>query len=237
MAQAPLCALAIASVGVALNLPSKHFQDWRTKIRRVDFLGAFVLILAVFALLLGLDQGSNDSWSSPLAIGSLCLSFPLFFAFGFVEFRISAEPMAPNRIIFERNLIACYLCNFFAFSSWMAILLYLPLFYQTVDDLSASQAGVRLLPAVAVSGIGALSGGLIMQRTGKFYWLTVVAYTVSATATLVIMLFSGVVVQSIYAISTGLAFLGLAFGLSLTSILIGLIANVSHEDPSNCYGL
>ena len=232
LAQAPLCALAIASVGVALNLPPKNFQDWRTKIRRVDFLGAFVLILAVFALLLGLDRGSNDSWSSPLAIGSLCLSFPLFFAFGFIEFRISAEPIAPKRIVFERNLIACYLCNFFAFSSWMAILFYLPLFYQTVDDLSASQAGVRLLPAVAVSGIGALSGGLIMQRTGKFYWLTVVAYTVSATATLVIMLFSGVVVQSIYAISTGLAFLGLAFGLSLTSTLIGLIANVSHEDQA-----
>ncbi|KAL9630555.1 MAG: hypothetical protein Q9164_006353 [Protoblastenia rupestris] len=232
LAQAPMCALAIASVGLALRLPQKEVLDWKTKFRRIDFLGALVLVAAVFALLLGLDRGSNVSWSSNIAIASLCASVPLTAAFLFVEFRFASEPFAPSRIIFERSLIACYLVNFFSFACWMGVLFYLPLFFQAVDELSASQAGVRLLPAIAASVTGSLSGGLIMQKTGKYYWLTVCAYSTSALAVIPIILCTGLVVNNTYGISTGLVFSGFGTGIGVTTSLIGLIANASPEDQA-----
>ena len=130
LGQAPLCALAFAVVAFTLKLPQIDSSHWRTKLKRVDFLGAFVLICAVFTLLLGLDRGSNYSWKAPITIASLCVSFPLFVLFILVELKVAAEPFAPGRVIFEKSLFACYLCNFFSFGGWLAGLFYLPLYFQ-----------------------------------------------------------------------------------------------------------
>ena len=134
--------MAICSVAFALQLPQKDVQDWSTKFKRIDFLGSLVLILAIFALLLGLDRGSNDSWTRLLAIVPLCLALPLFILFLYIEFHVAVEPIAPKRIVLERSLTACYLCNFFAFAAWMTILFYLPLYLQAFYQYSASQAGL-----------------------------------------------------------------------------------------------
>ena len=230
--QAPLCALAIAGVVFTLKLPKKEVVDWKTKFGRVDFLGAIVLVTAVFALLLGLDRGSNDAWSNPVAIASLCVCIPLSAAFVYVEFSFAAEPIAPKRIVFERSLIACYLCNFFAFAGWMAILFYLPLFFQAVDELSAAQAGLRLFPAIVASVAGSLSGGILMQKTGKYYWLSVAAYAIAAFGVLLILLCAGLVVNNSYGISVGLVLSGFGNGVGVTSTLIGLIANATPEDQA-----
>ena len=130
LGQVPLCVLAFVSVAIVLKLPKTEDSDWKTKLRRVDFLGALALVCAVFALLLGLDRGSNVSWSAPVTIVSLCLAFPLFALFMLVELKVAAEPFAPGRIVFERSLFACYLCNFFSFAGWLSALFYVPLFFQ-----------------------------------------------------------------------------------------------------------
>lgn len=177
LGQAPLCAIAFTSVALILHLPKRDSSDWKTKLRRVDFLGALVMVCAVFALILGLDHGSNVSWSSPLTIAALSVSLPLFILFVVVEEKLAIEPFAPRRIIFERSLFACYLCNFFSFGGWLSIIFYLPLFFQAVNGFSASQAGVGLLPGIFAGVCGSLFGGILMKRTGKYYWLTVIAYS------------------------------------------------------------
>ena len=227
-----MCAAAFLSVALVLKLPKQESSDWKTKLRRIDFLGAFVLVVAIILLLLGLDRGSNDSWSAPITIASLCISFPLFFLFVLVELRMAVEPFAPGRIIFNRSLVACYLCNFFAFGAWMTVLFYIPLFYQAVDGFSATQAGVRLLPNAAAAVSGSLSGGLLMQKTGKYYWLTVSAFSVSTLGTLLVILCTGLVINNTYGISIGLALGGFFLGIGVTTTLIGLIANAAPEDQA-----
>lgn len=232
MVQAPICAAALLSVTLVLKLPKPDSSDWKTKLRRIDFLGAFVLVAAIVLLLLGLDRGSNISWSATITVTSLCISFPLFSLFVFVELKVAAEPFAPGRIIFNGSLVACYLCNFFAFGGWMTVLFYIPLFYQAVDGFSASQAGVRLLPNVVAAVSGSLTGGLLMQRTGKYYWLTVSAYSFSTLGTLLIILCTGLVVNNTYGISVGLVVGGFCTGIGTTTTLIGLIANAAPEDQA-----
>ena len=138
--QVPLCALAFVSVTLALKLPKSKTEDsdWKIKLRRVDFLGASVLVCAIFALIFGLDRGSNVSWSGPMTLVPLCLAVPLFMAFMVVELKVAAEPFAPGRIVLERSLIACYLCNFFSFAGWLSALFYVPLFFQARGELQFS---------------------------------------------------------------------------------------------------
>ncbi|KAL8857883.1 MAG: hypothetical protein Q9178_005502 [Gyalolechia marmorata] len=232
LAQAPVCALAIVSVTLTLHLPEKESVGWKKKLARVDFLGAFVLVSAVFALLLGLDRGSNVSWSIPIAYVPLALSFPLFILFGLVEQRFATEPFAPSRIIWDRSLVACYFCNFFSFGGYLSVLFYLPLFFQAVDGYTATQASVRLLPAILAGVSGSLFGGLLMQKTGRYYWLTVAAFTILLVGVLVVMLCADVVVNNTYGISVGLVLAGFGNGIGVTSTLIGLISNAAQADQA-----
>lgn len=232
LGQAPMCLLAFVTVALVLKLPKRDSSHWKTKLRRVDFLGAFVLVCAVFTLLLGLDRGSNVSWSSPITIASLCVSLPSFIVFVLVETRFAAEPFAPGHIIFERSLFACYLCNFFSFGGWLAAIFYIPLFFQAVDGFSATQAGVRLLPGIVAGVSGSLFGGILMQKTGKYYWLTVCAYTMLTVGLVPILLSSGLVVNSTYGISVGLVICGFSNGIGVTTSLIALIANASPQDQA-----
>ncbi|GME64391.1 putative mfs multidrug transporter protein [Neofusicoccum parvum] len=230
--QPPLCVVAIIAVSLILKLPKRDHSHWKEKLKRIDFLGAIVLIAAVFMLLMGLDRGSNVSWNDRLTIISLAVSVPLFLIFIFVEVKIASEPFAPGHIIFERSLVACYFCNFFSFSGYMAALFYLPLYFQVVDGASATQAGVRLIPGIVAGVTGSLFGGFYMQWTGRYYWITVAAYAGLVAGAGVILASAGVVVDSTLGIVLGLVVCGFSNGIGVTTSLIGLISNASHADQA-----
>ena len=226
--QAPVCLIAIICVSLVLKLPTRDSSDWRTKLRRIDFLGAIVLIGAVFFFLLGMDRGSNVSWQLPITIASLSVAVVLFAAFLYAEVYIANEPFAPGHIIFDRSLFACYGCNFFAFGAWMAMIFYLPLFFQAADGVSATAAGVRLLPAIITGVCGSLSSGVYMKKTGKYYWITVWAYAQMAVGTLMIFMASGIVGRSLPALVIGMMMTGFGSGVGVTTTLIGLSKSFIH---------
>lgn len=114
----------------------------------------------------------------------------------------------------------------------MTVTFYIPLFYQAVDGFSATQAGVGLLPNVVTSVLGSLSGGLLIQKTGKYYRLTVLAYSTATLGFLLMILCTGLVVNNTYGISVGLALGGYCLGIGTTATLIALIANAAPEDQA-----
>ena len=114
----------------------------------------------------------------------------------------------------------------------MALLFYIPLFYQAVDGFSATQAGVWLLPSVVASVVGSFSAGFLMQRTGKYYWLNVWSYSTTILGTLLIILYTGLIVNSTYGITVGIVIGGFCTGVRMTSTLTGLIANAAPEDQA-----
>lgn len=226
LAQAPLCVLAFIAVAVLLKLPPRDElvgeKHWREKLRRIDFIGAIILVAAVFCLLFGMDRGSNVAWRDRWAIVPLCVSFPLFGLFVLVEMKVAAEPFAPGHIIFERSLFAAYLCNFFSFAGWLAAMFYIPLYFQAVIGVSATKAGLLMIPGISCGVVGSLFGGFYMQRTGKYYWITVIAYTNLVLGLVVILLCSGLVVSSVVGICLGMCFCSFSNGIGVTTTLIAL---------------
>ncbi|CAI7614451.1 hypothetical protein N7533_013369 [Penicillium manginii] len=232
LAQFPMCILALIAVSLMLKLPARENTHWKVKLRRIDFLGALVLVGAVLGFLLGLDRGSNVSWSMPITIISLSISVVLFGLFILVEIYLAAEPFAPGHIIFNRTFFALYCCNFFSFGGWLAALFYIPLYFQAVDGVSATVAGLRLLPSILSGVTGSLLAGIIMRRTGKYFWLTIVGYSSLTVGCFTIYLFSGGVTESTVPMILGMVFSAFGNGIGVTTTLIGLISNATFEDQA-----
>jgi hypothetical protein len=188
--------------GPAPAPPSKE-STFRSKLRRVDLIGAFTLVAAIGSLLLFLDTGGNTRWASPTALGALA-AFLLFGAFfAGAELRLAAEPLLPARIVRDRTLLGSYLANFFGLGASLTVLYHVPLYAQAVRGRSASAAGVTLLPAILSGVVGSLVGGLIMQKTGKYYWLTVASYVLLLTGAATITLMTGGLMHSDVGVAIG----------------------------------
>lgn len=107
IAQVPIVAAAFIACSLVLHLPSQDASNWREKMGKIDFLGAFCLVSAVLCLLIGLDNGSNAGWNKLETIVPLAISPALFVAFLLVEIKVASHPFAPGHIIFERYVCQC----------------------------------------------------------------------------------------------------------------------------------
>jgi predicted MFS family arabinose efflux permease len=221
--------LAFIAVYFKLDLPAVSRAHWVTRLGHIDFLGASLLIIATCSLLVGLDLGSNTSWTSTLTISLLGASVPIYALFMVVEHYVT-HPFAPSGIIFNRLLSPPLICNFFAFAGYMTMLFYIPLFFQAVSGYTSTEAGLLLIPGIVGSVTGSVGGGIIMQKTGKYFWLTIVGYTMMATGMACIFLCSGVLVTSTVGTLIAFSLTGLGGGISVTTTLIALVA---CADPSD----
>ncbi|PHH69768.1 hypothetical protein CDD82_7515 [Ophiocordyceps australis] len=230
LVQAPMCALAWISVYYVLDVPSPTKSHWLAKMRQIDFLGAFVLIFAVMALLLGLDSGSNLGWSHPITIASVCAAPFLFVLFVLIEVRVASHPFAPGHIIFDRALFACYLANFFSVASTFGALFFLPLYLQAVEGQSATTSGALLVPSMLASVVASVGSGWTIKKTGRFYAITILSYAVQATG--ISCMIASIWVRFMGGEVASLAFMSGGAGAGLTITLIGLLANASTDDTA-----
>ncbi|EFQ28435.1 major facilitator superfamily transporter [Colletotrichum graminicola M1.001] len=208
--QVPLCALAFLAVYFVLDLPPADHAHWRDKVRRIDFLGAATLVAAVVALLVGLDSGSNNGWSSRATVAGLASAPVLFAVFVLVEMRVASHPFAPGHIIFDRSLFACYLANFFGIAGHIASIFFLPASFQApVQQYETLQTIPREVRRLALT---VLAYGLMVLAVAP----TVAALGASSSA--------GVV--------GSMALLALGGGAGITTTLVALLSNAAVQDTA-----
>ena len=221
--QVLICLIAIVSVGLLLHLPKRQSETpWRKQLPRIDFLGALLLALTISGLLFGLDRGSNVSWRSPLTIASLCATVPLSIAFLGVETRLAVEPFTPGHVIFDKALFACYTQNFFGYAAFTALIIYLPLFFQVILEMTPVRAGASLVPAAVSAVVGTLLGGMILKRTGRFYWLAVLASTAATLGTMPLVAAPSLDGGSLASIYIGSVVSFVPQGVTVTASLIAI---------------
>src|ERR1700734_4213113 len=92
--QVPATIIAISAVTFVLELPRPSDSDLWAKFKRVDFVGALVLVSLTFFLLFGLDRGGNISWTDKFTVSSLVAFAVLFILFCTVEMLLASEPFA-----------------------------------------------------------------------------------------------------------------------------------------------
>lgn len=143
--------------------------------KRVDFLGAFILIATLIFLLIGLNTGGNIlPWTHPLVLASFPVPAFFFCIFIYVEKSHAKEPIIPLHLLLNRTVLsACLVC-------WIDSMLYALLLSNILRSLLSSnqaflahKAGLYLTSFSLGSAIGSISAGLIMRKTGKYYFLSI----------------------------------------------------------------
>jgi MFS family permease len=225
LSQVPLVVLSAILVFFMVKVPPK--QSSRSKISRVDFLGAVTLTITLVLLLLGLNSGGNIvPWTSPLVLVSLPLSFVSLLGFIYIEARIASEPVIPVKLLLNRTVAAACLTNWFVVMVAFMITFYIPIFFQ-VQGLSTTAAGLRLIPQSVGGSIGSLGSGLIMNKTGKYRILGLanIALFVLGTGLLSTLSFG----TPNWPVFIFLFLTGVGYGGMLTVTLLATISAVSHD--------
>ena len=144
------------------------------------------------------------SWNDPYTQATAVVSLFAFVLFISVEVHWAKEPFAPKRIIINPSLIASYLVNFFSLASQVSMIFHISLYLQAVQSYSASRAGFVLVSGTIGAVTGSFCGGLIIQATGRYHWVTVTGCLIQLVGILVITISSGVVAAaSVFGIAIG----------------------------------
>ncbi|KAJ7601600.1 hypothetical protein FB45DRAFT_1122237 [Roridomyces roridus] len=83
------------------------------------------------------------------------------------------------------------------------MIFHVSLFYQAVLGKSASEVGFWLIPSVCSGVVGSLFGGLVIQASGRYYWITVAAYVTMVMGMLLTVFEAGVVEKSAVGVAMG----------------------------------
>jgi EmrB/QacA subfamily drug resistance transporter len=219
----PIGLLALLLIGMGLRHKGRPVNH------RVDVTGAILLTGSTSCLLLLLNWGGSVyPWSSSpiawLALGSVVLGGTLIF----VEARAS-EPNLPLTLFANPIFSVCIGGFFFTGMALMGGLLFMPLFFQLVEGIGPSKAGLLMIPMTIGNITAAIVGGRLVSATGRYKMIPLLGLTTAGIFFWVIsyLVHSG---ASVLAVEIALLFLGLGFG-SVMSILTVAVQNaVARRD-------
>jgi EmrB/QacA subfamily drug resistance transporter len=220
-----------------LNLPVAAiacFVTWR-EVRepaeraarvRIDYWGVATLSLGLTALLVALDQVSDWGFGDPRVIGMLVVFVVLIVAFPFVERRMGEDALIPSELVRKRQFVVCCTLVPLLGTGFFVLLLYLPQYMQKLLGYSPLQAGLGLLPMMAVFGAVSFVAGTLYNRLGARLSISVGA----GCMTIGLLVLAFVNVDTGYGLlAVGMAAFGIGVGLAFSSTTT---AGVTALDPA-----
>ena len=188
--------------------------------RRIDYLGALLLTLAVADLLLVFTWGGTTyAWSSPLLLGLMASAPPLLAAFILQELR-AAEPVLPPRLFANPVMRVANLASFIVAMAMFGSVVLLPVFLQLVTGVGAGDSGVLLIPLMAGTVIGAFSAGQMMRRTGRYKIFPLIGLSASAAAFALLATMTAATQPGTAMVYMGV--LGIGIGASMPVMLVAV---------------
>ena len=156
--------------------------------RKVDWLGGVLLMAAAVVVMLVLTWGGNRYlWLSPVIIAMIGASIALTLAFVWHALRAD-EPFLPLSLMGGTVVPYAMVCGGCAMGAMLGLTVYLPLYYEGVYHLSASEAGMALIPLAAVSTGGAAIAGRTMSRSRHYKRVAIIGTLVAAATAAALML-------------------------------------------------
>lgn len=229
----------VAFLLVAYKLPSTNtpalVNGQPSKLRRVDFAGAFMLTGTIVALLGALSIGGQSlPWSHPiviaLAIGSLVLG-AVFVVF---ELNYALEPIFSPTLVIKRDVAIPYAIMALQIAAQLAMMYTIPLYFRATQGSSNTEAGSHLFPAVLGNTVGGLLAGFTIQKTGRYKALTIfAAISSSLTHSLLILRWHG---RTSWLESLEVIPGGFGTGVAAAATFIALTSSVEKEEIAMATG-
>jgi EmrB/QacA subfamily drug resistance transporter len=153
---------------------------------RLDVLGAVLMMAASIPLLLALTWGGTRfPWLSWM-IGSLLLGAVVLWVLFAWRVCTAPESFLPIPILANPVVRWGILATTCAMGTSIALTIYVPLYYEVVHRLSASDSGLALITIVVMTTPGSIFAGRIMMHRTHYKWVPIVGLAFGIAALLAI---------------------------------------------------
>ncbi|KAI5291541.1 hypothetical protein KEM54_003851 [Ascosphaera aggregata] len=232
--QLPLILLALVLIFVTMpermgpELAKTAGWTFKEALASIDIFGAFILVITVTSLLLGLNLGGNVyPWGHPMVIGAFMVFFAVVPLFLYVESKAKrpAMPLDFLHIAPRSNII---FSNFFSMLAIHTVLFNAPLFFQAVKLQPPTESGLQLLGQAGSLLVCSVGIGFLVTWTGELKnWLV---------AGCAILLMSSIV-PALLNVNTptwlsviGIAPVGMGHGVALPTSTVAVLAVSAQQE-------
>ena len=218
--------LPVGIVAILLVLATMPYIRSSASIRDIDFPGAVALIAGLVPLMVALSITRDHAWTSFQVLGLLAVAAVMLIGFFLLELR-SDHPIVPFNLFKNSTFSVSMIVGFFSGFGMFGTIVFVPLIYQGVLGVTATNSGQLLTPMMLGLIIASTLVGQAMVRIRYYRFL--------GTAGVAVMLFGmwllsqvGVgtsrleVVRDIVIVGAGL---GTTFPLYLTAVQSALPRN------------
>ncbi|KAF4550228.1 Efflux pump roqT-like protein 1 [Elsinoe fawcettii] len=164
----------VALAGLVLILPTSPASEkiegsWLEAAKKFDPLGNACVFPGLICLLLSLQWGGlTYPWKSVQVIVPLVLGILLLIALILVQLWVQENGTAPPRIVRQRTIAAGALAYIGVGAVLVIAAFYLPIWFQVVQGITASEAGLRLIPYFLSTVIFAIISGVAVSKIGYY---------------------------------------------------------------------
>lgn len=167
----PIGGVATVAVFFFFHLPAAATPSqiaWTRKLLHIDPVGIVLTIGGITCIILALQYGGTTYlWNSSVVIGLLVGFGLLTIALVAWENWLGEYAMMSPRLYKQRSLSFTAPYQFFFMGSYIVLLYFLPLYFQSIRGASPIKSGVNNLPLVLAAAVFALVGGAVVTITGR----------------------------------------------------------------------
>ncbi|HEU0070688.1 MAG TPA: MDR family MFS transporter [Alphaproteobacteria bacterium] len=176
-----------------INLPIGGYVYWlmfhrlrhlprHERPHKLDLIGAALIVFATVPLLLALNWGGTRyPWASAQVFGLVALAVVMAGLFVARMFQ-APEPFLPLTIAFNPVVGPAVAGGFFCMGVFIALTIYMPIYFEAALGFTASVAGLALMPLMAFTVGGAQICGRMIRRVRHYKRIGIIGIAGSVVA-------------------------------------------------------
>ena len=213
----PICLVAYFMTDAKL----KRLPRYETP-HKLDFAGAGLLVLASVLVQLMLSWGGTRyPWTSPQVLGVMGAA-AIAIALLTWRLRTAAEPLIPLRLLSNKVILTGGTAVGRSMGVFIGLSIYVPIFFETIMGLTATQSGLALLPLMTGTTLGAAVCGKTMGRMPRY-----------KIAPMIGLIIGGLCLLPLFFNPDGMSLLTVEILLTLVSIGVGGVFPVTTISVQN----
>ena len=148
--------------------------SWKEILLQMDLVGTFLIMASTVCYLLALQWGGTTKpWSDSTVIGTLIGFVLLTIAFAVNEGYMGSRALLQPQLLLKRRVWTSCGFIFFISGGYFALVYYLPIYFQSVQNADPFESGIRNLPVIVGAAIFSILSGFIVSAFGV--WVPLIA--------------------------------------------------------------